>query len=359
MATRHAVEFNQRTAAGREFDRKLSALNKAAREKPELIQAANEALVRLQATPGMVATTQTLQELSIAYANDDYIGTRLMPIVPVNKLAVEYFARPQEAGVSYPADGVGTDGSVNEVSESVTIATAALLRRALREHLDAWTLELGDPVALELIDPLLNVLDGLALGQEQRIAAILTAAGSFGANTAAIAAANRWNTPGGGDPIGAVMAAKAACWTGNGPGRWVGYCGTNVFNALKTNPLILDQVKYTGGNPAVVTREAIAALFEVDELLVGMARQNISNEGAAPVYTRMWDAAQSFGIVRVADRPSRRSASFGITMQIPMQTQQWFEQGRGGRGSYVVQASHADAAVVLAAPCGFLLTTVI
>jgi hypothetical protein len=359
MATRHAVEFNQRTEQGIGFERKLSALMRASREQPELIKALDEKLVRLQATPGMVGTTQTLTELSLSYANDDYIGLRLMPPVSVSKLAVEYFQRPQETGLSYPADTVGTDGSVNEVSERVTLATAALTRRSLKEHLDAWTLELGDSVALELIDPLMNVLDGLALGQEQRIAAILTAAGSFGANTAAILAANRWNTAAGGDPVGAVLAGKAACWTGNGPGRWVGYCGTNVYNTLKTNPRILDQVKYTGGDPAVVTRQAIAGLFELDDLLVGQARQNTSNEGAAAVYTRMWDTNNSFGIVRVADRPSRRSASFGVTLQIPMVTEQWFEQGRGGRGSYIVQASHADAATILAAPCGFLYTTVI
>jgi hypothetical protein len=359
MALRHAAEFDQRTSDGIAFERKLSALMRAAREQPELIKAADEKLVRLQATPGMVGTTQTLSELSLSYANDDYIGTRLMPLVGVNKLAVEYFQRPQDSGLSYPADTVGTDGSVNEVSERVTLATAALTRRSFKEHLDAWTLELGDSVALELIDPLMNVLDGLALGQEQRIATIMTAGGSYGANTAPIAAANRWSTAAGGDPVGNVLAAKAACWTGNGPGRWVAFCGVNVYNALKTNPRVLDQVKYTGGDPAVVGRQAIASLFEVDELLVGMARQNTANEGAAAVYTRMWDANNSFGVVRVADRPSRRSASFGVTLQIPMVTEQWFEQGRGGRGSYIVQASHADAATVLAAPCGFLYTTTI
>mgnify|MGYP006921349848 CR=1 FL=1 len=359
MATRHAVEFKQQTPAGIAFEKKLSALMQVAREQPELIKAADEKLVRLQATPGMVTSTQTLTELSLSYANDDYIGTRLMPPVPVNSLAVEYFQRPQETGVSYPSDVIGTDGSVNEVSERVTRATAALQRRSLKEHLDAWTLQLGDSVAMELIDPLMNVLDGLSFGQEQRIAAIMTAGASYGANTAAIAAANRWNTAGGGDPVGAVLAAKAACWTGNGPGRWVAFCGVNVANALKTNPRILDQIKYTGGNPAVVGREALASLFEVDEFLVGMARQNTANEGAAAVYTRMWDTNNSFGIVRVAERPSRRSASFGVTLQIPNETTQWFEQGRGGRGSYIVQSSHADAATILAAPCGFLYTTVI
>ncbi len=357
--SRHYIEYDQRSTAGAAFERKFAAVMQVAREKPELIKAASDKLARLQATPGMVGTTQILSDLSLAYANDDYIGTRLMPIVPVNKLAVEYWARPQESGVSYPADTIGTDGTVNEVSESVTRLAAALQRRAFKEHLDAWTQELGDQLALELIDPLLNVLDGLAFGQEQRIAALMTAGATYGANTAALAAGVRWNTPAGGQPIANVLAAKAACWTGNGPGKWAGFCGVNVYNTLKTNPLILDQVKYTGGAPAVVTRQAIAALFELDELYVGMARQNVSNEGAAAVYTRMWDANNSFGVVRVADRPSRRSASFGVTLQVPTKSEQWFEHGRGGRGSYVVQASHADAAVVLAAPCGFLLTTVI
>ena len=157
-----------------------------------------------------------------------------------------------------------------------------------------------------------------------------------------------------------MAAAKAACWTGNGPGRWVAYCGVNVYNALRNNPRVLDQVKYTGStSPALVTRQGLASFFDVDELLVGMARQNTANEGAANVFTRMWDANNSFGVVRVADRPSRRSASFGITMTQPLQTEQWFTQGDGGRGAYVTQASVATAEVVMAQLCGFLLTTVI
>jgi hypothetical protein len=356
--TQYAESLGQRTERGIALDRKVNALHAARTEQPDLFRAAEERIVKLQATPGAVTQAQTLQELSIAYVNDDYIGERLMPPVSVNKLAANYWSRPQRDGYSYPNPAIGPDGSVQTVSQDVTNTPVALVPQAYKEYLDVWTMDEADSVVLELIDPTMNVLDALALWREQQIATVLTTAANFGANTAAIAAAVRWNTANG-NPIANVATAKAACWTGNGPGSWVGYCGLNVYNALKTNPMILDQVKYTGGAPAVVTRQAIAALFELDDLVVGAARQNTANEGVAAVYTRMWDANNSFGIVRVANRPSRRSASFGITLEQPTVSSTWFENGRGGKGAYVTQVARADAPVILAAPCGFLYTTVI
>lgn len=58
--------------------------------------------------------------------------------------------------------------------------------------------------------------------------------------------------------------------------------GRHVYDRLTLHPDILDRIKYgqTPGRPAQVTRDALAALFEVDRILVGSAIQNTAMEGA-------------------------------------------------------------------------------
>ena len=58
--------------------------------------------------------------------------------------------------------------------------------------------------------------------------------------------------------------------------------GANVFNALRQHPAILERVKYGGStaNPASVTKNVLAQLFEIDELVVLMSIMNQAKQGA-------------------------------------------------------------------------------
>ena len=64
--------------------------------------------------------------------------------------------------------------------------------------------------------------------------------------------------------------------------------GADVFNALRIHEAILERVKYGGAtaNPAQVTKNVLAQLFEVDELVVMMSIHNAAKQGA--------DAAMDF-----------------------------------------------------------------
>lgn len=57
--------------------------------------------------------------------------------------------------------------------------------------------------------------------------------------------------------------------------------GANVFNALRKHPGILERVKYGGttANPANVTKNVLAQLFEVDEIVVLMSIWNQAKQG--------------------------------------------------------------------------------
>jgi hypothetical protein len=62
--------------------------------------------------------------------------------------------------------------------------------------------------------------------------------------------------------------------------------GRRVWDALKTNPDIIDRIKYSSGNsqPTVVTKQAVAALFEVDEILISDAAKVTTKQGQTPAY---------------------------------------------------------------------------
>lgn len=58
--------------------------------------------------------------------------------------------------------------------------------------------------------------------------------------------------------------------------------GREVYDALIDHPDIVDRIKYSSNNnnPAIVNRQALAALFELDEVLVAGGVQNSADEAA-------------------------------------------------------------------------------
>lgn len=84
------------------------------------------------------------------------------------------------------------------------------------------------------------------------------------------------------DPISFIADQKLAMHqqTGRTPNKLA--IGANVFNALRKHPGILERIKYggTSANPAQVTKNVLAQLFEVDELVVMMSIMNQAKPGA-------------------------------------------------------------------------------
>ena len=84
------------------------------------------------------------------------------------------------------------------------------------------------------------------------------------------------------DPIKLIADRKLEMHqnTGRTPNKLA--IGANVFNALCTHEAILERVKYGGAtaNPANVTKNVLAQLFEIDELVVMMSIHNAAKQGA-------------------------------------------------------------------------------
>ena len=93
------------------------------------------------------------------------------------------------------------------------------------------------------------------------------------------------------DPISFIADQKLIMHeqTGRTPNKLA--IGANVFNALRKHPAILERVVHggTSANPAQVTKNALAQLFEVDELVVLMSIFNQAKQGAEADMTFIGD----------------------------------------------------------------------
>jgi hypothetical protein len=133
-----------------------------------------------------------------------------------------------------------------------------------------------------------------------------------------------------------------------------------VWKALKTNVKILDRIKYGGSSsdPSRVTRQAVAALFELDDLFVGSAQLTTTTPGQTVSYSRVW--GKQFGVVAVEARPTTQSLHFASIfewMKPTVLTRR--DDSIGLTGAEVLKVVNSCDYKVVAADAGFLLTTVV
>ena len=114
------------------------------------------------------------------------------------------------------------------------------------------------------------------------------------------------------DPVSFVDDKKTEMeeTTGRMPNRLA--LGVNVFNALKRHPAILERVKYGGStaNPASVTLNVLAQLFEIDRITVQRSIMNKAQLGQDAKMEYIGDP-NAFLLAYATDTPSIDEPSAG------------------------------------------------
>jgi hypothetical protein len=309
-----------------------------------------------------VHVNQVLSNFSVQYANEAFIGEELMPVVLASNQSGTYFTYTQRNQFSAPDDEIGSNGQANEISKTRSTSTYTCRSRALKDHIGADVIANQDAPLNEMLDLIMDVNEAMAFKREQRIATVLTTNTNYGTNTAAVPAADRWNTAGGGNPISDMQTGLAALWRGKGQTMLKLFSSIDVFHVLSRHPDILGLFQYNGSSPGLATPDMIAKFLTADTYLIGAARQDTANEAATAVYTRIW--GDSLGMVRVATNPTIRSAHFGSTFRwnLPgsvqgVATQQWFDPVKGIIGSFFGQVGVSETHDIVAASTGYLITT--
>lgn len=359
----------QRTEAGLDFERKLKKLRaEHARGEPEAVNTVREVTEYLRAlrggnrekagvTAGSVHSNGFLSNFSLAYNNDEFIAERVLPVVMVDHLSDNYATYGQRDRLGVMDDSVGSRGTVNEVTESRGVGTYLLAQHALQNSIDAVALTNQDPVFDEMLDLLESVNAGIGLAREVRAAAVVQTTSNYAGNTATLSGSSQWNSSTGGDPLKNIQDGVAALWGGVGMTDIIGVTNLEAYNALTRHPAVLDLLKYT--QTGLVTKQQLASILGLSDIYVGAARKETANIGIAASYSRVW--ADSFSILRVSRRPTKRSAHFGATFRMkghPVTTQ-WFEENLGLAGRYFAKVGVAEVPAVVSGLCGYIFADVL
>ncbi len=307
--------------------------------------------------PSSVHVDSLLSDFSVRYANDEYIGERLMPVVPVNNRSDKYASFPKREAFAFPDDAIGPGGQANEISTTRGTDNYSVIGRGLMTSRDLTTIQNQDAPYNELLEMAAEVNNGIAFKREKRINAIVFASGSFGSNTTT--AGTNWNDSTGGSIVEDILAARANLWRGPTPTKVIGYCSLTVWNTgIANNPKIRELFKYTGDGLAVTTQ--VARYFRMDDILISESREDTANIGQTASYARMV-TADVFGIVAVAERPTANCLHFGSTFRMngdPFTTQ-WMDPSIGERGGIKQRVAVAEDHKIVAADAGYYLTSLL
>jgi len=346
----------QRTEAGLAYEKAMRNLKNLPRDVRDKVK--NDLFQGLHfksLAPGELYSNATIRSMSIQYANDDYIGDRLMQIVNVGDQPTgNFFTYDKRSRLQSPDDTMPERGIPNEIEDARNKTTFSCNDYGLSNSISAKATNAADAPLDELIDLTESILDVLALKRETRQATLLTTATNYASgNTTTLSGSSQWNSGTGGNPIADIQGARAACWTGRGPGSFVGFCSRSVWDVLARHPQLLDLQKYV--TAGLLAPKALAAFFGLSDILVGDARRDTANEGRTASYSRIW--GNYFGIVRVANRPSVRNASFAYTLRMfgEPKPAQWFEEKEGISGRYYAKVGISDDYRVCANEAGFLI----
>jgi hypothetical protein len=246
-------------------------------------------------TNGDVHVNTPLTQISIAYlqSQTEFVAAQFAPVIPVSKQSDRYYVynrgdffrdQMQKRAPGTPAASVGYRLDNTPTYYCDVWAESKPIPDQLRGNADA---------VLNIDTDTVNFLTQQALIRREKIfASNLFAAGKWGTDVSGKAAAPgageflQWND-GASNPIENIRAGKLAIKQATGYPANTLVISEPVWNQLIDHPDLVERVKYgqTAGGPARITREALAAILELDRILVMGAIENTADEGATAAHS--------------------------------------------------------------------------
>mgnify|MGYP006196950251 CR=1 FL=1 len=147
-----------------------------------------------------------------------------------------------------------------------------------------------------------------------RVAAKVFAAANYAAtNKQTLAGNSQFSDYVNSDPIGVIGAALDVPIVR--PNKMA--LGQAVWTKLRSHPDIVKAVHMNSGDKGMASRQAVAELFELEELLVGEAFLNTAKKGQAAAFSRVWGKHLLLFFQDALANPSQSASrvTFGFTAQ--------------------------------------------
>jgi hypothetical protein len=261
----------------------------------------------------------------VAYRQDQsrFVADRVFPVVNVAKQSDRYYVynrgdfNRDEMALRAPAtESAGSGYSIDNTP------TYYCNEWALHKDVPDQVIANADAVIAPLRDATEFLTLKSLLRREKSFVASYFAGGIWTSDFDGVASANSWGSgtvlqwnDANSTPIEDIRKASTTVLERTGFMPNVLVLGKPVYDALIDHPDLVDRIKYgqTPGSPAIVNRQALAALFEVDRVEIMSAIENTANEGATASHSFI--GGKKALLCYAAPSPGLMTPSAGYTFQ--------------------------------------------
>ena len=267
-------------------------------------------------TRQQVHIDQALTNMSVAYMQEakTFIADQVFPQVPVQKQSDRYFVylkedwfRDEAVERVHGAESAGGDYEIDNTPTYFCKLYSYHKDVTEDDRVNSDSPIVPDNDATDFVTSKLLLKRELLWSKKYFIAGVWgheLKGGTAVTTTDAI----KWNLAGA-TPIQDIHEAQTSIQSETGYKPNILVLGPYVYDALRDNEVILDRIKYT--QRGVVTTELLAALFEVDKVLIAAAVVNVAQKGATEKTDFIFgnDALLCYA----APRPGIKTPSAGYT----------------------------------------------
>jgi hypothetical protein len=247
-----------------------------------------------QPTYGDVHVSAALTNVSVAYLqdNDNYIADKVFPFVPVVHQTDQYFVWSKDDffrdEAQQRADATESAGT----GFNLTTQSYSALVYALHKDIGPQVRANADPAIDIDVTTIRTLTQKLLIKRDRIFAQKFLQAGLWGVDVTGTAGGAPgsltpapWSDDANGDPFTDIETQQTFILQNTGfmPNRLV--LSWLAYQALRKHPLVIDRIKYTSQPDAKsITPQMLAAMFDIDEVVVAKAVYNSAAEGLAGTY---------------------------------------------------------------------------
>lgn len=299
-----------------------------------------------------------LTAIALAYRNSRLIADQVLPRVPVGAQEFKYLKHTLADSFTLPNTKVGRASRPNEVEFTATESTSATQDYGLDDPVPQADID-NAPVNYDPLGRSTEVLSELiALDREKRAADLVFASANYAAaNTSTLTGTAQWSDAVS-DPIKAIMDALDGMVMR--PNIMV--LGRAVFSTLIRHTKVIAATYPLGGNASaggLASRQALAQLFELEDVLVGEGWLNTAKRGQTATMARVWGKHCSL-IYRDSLADASRGTTFAFTAEFGSRVAgSIIDPNIGLRGGTRVRVGESVKELITANDLGYLFVNAV
>lgn len=291
--------------------------------------------------------------IAMAYRNGAYIAPLVLPNINVSLKQYKFTIYPADEPFNIPDTQVGRYGNVPQLQLKGSDGNGACVDNGL--DIPVVQEDIDQAAAAKLPNPLdraiLKSTDYVDLSHEQRAANIVFALGSYpAANRVTLAGDDQFSSATS-DPVKRIMTAldvpllrpntivfSQSSWTGT-----------------RMNPKVVAATNKNSGDSGAAARQAVAELFEVQNIVVGQSRYNTAKPGQAAAIAPLW--GKHIALLYIDPNADATggvtfgwTANYGNTVAYNR-----FDATIGARGAQVARCVKSQDERIVASACGYFI----